>query len=260
MKRKNLPTWLYGMQALVWLVTRDLELTARALPAPESKGMHFPPLPQNRAASESLKEKLESEQSPERVPLAVSKEERSAFFHDPFEWGGITVSWLELYQGDAKKIIRAIVTLVRAASAGEVATREAAGRQTGIEPGLWVGKTLTEDPEDTCALVMVPTDRNLQINSKFPRPLFARNDVFKIALEYDKSVTSARNGVEVTSWMLSFAEDFVSENKRPPLREKEAEYAAIKAGFTRRAAREAYAKLPVHLKNAPSKPRTRFPV
>ena len=107
---------------------------------------------------------------------------------------------------------------------------------------------------------MVPTDRNLQINSKFPRPLFARNDVFKIALEYDKSVTSARNGVEVTSWMLSFAEDFVSENKRPPLREKEAEYAAIKAGFTRRAAREAYAKLPVHLKNAPSKPRTRFPV
>ena len=248
------------MQALVWLVTRDLELTARALPAPESKGMHFPPLPQNRAASESLKEKLESEQSPERVPLAVSKEERSAFFHDPFEWGGITVSWLELYQGDAKKIIRAIVTLVRAASAGEVATREAAGRQTGIEPGLWVGKTLTEDPEDTCALVMVPTDRNLQINSKFPRPLFARNDVFKIALEYDKSVTSARNGVEVTSWMLSFAEDFVSENKRPPLREKEAEYAAIKAGFTRRAAREAYAKLPVHLKNAPSKPRTRFPV
>lgn len=260
MKRKNLPTWLYGMQALVWLVIRDLELTARALPSPEVKGIPFPPLRRNEAASSSLEKKLASEQSPDHAPPAASKEERSAFFHDPFAWGGITDDWWCLYRGDTKEIAPAIATLVRAASAGQVATREAAGRRPVIEAALWVGKTLIEDPEDRCALIMVPTDRKLQVNSKPPRPLFARDDVFKLALESDKSVNLSRSREDIDRWMLSFAEEFVSKNKRPPLREKEAEYAATKAGFTRRAAREAYAKLPVHLKNAPSKPRTRFPV
>lgn len=222
-KNQSLPAWLTGMQALTWLVTGDAELTTQA-GADKNK--------------------------------VASKKPNSEIFGGPEEWGGVSLTWLRIKSRDDKVVEAALNNLVNAACSGGVETIDSNEDRRGIPTKEWIGMTLDEDPKDFRSLGLFPRKPPSSQHIIKTRPLFKRDDVLKLATSIKRKARPLKNDKELEAWLKDYAQEFVTKNKRPPSRNKEAVPDAQAAGFTGvNRIYKAYARLPENLRAPPRKPK-----
>ena len=104
----DMPLWLSAMQAVTWLVTRDPRLTMRAL----GRGGH------DDLALRGAGDTSTPELPPDQTGLSAA--DRAGLAGDPDDWGGVTLPWLAIRQGDAEAPRRAVRDLMIAVRAGKV--------------------------------------------------------------------------------------------------------------------------------------------
>ncbi|MCG3773619.1 MAG: hypothetical protein JW395_0428 [Nitrospira sp.] len=222
-KNSSLPAWLYGMQAVTWLITENAKWSAEAVPG----GSRF----------------VSAATSPDTVG-------------EPNEWGGVSLNWLRIKAADHRLVTAVIDDLVNAACSGSVETKDSDEGQRSIRAEEWVGMTLDEDPNDTCSLVLFPKQRPTRSQIIKMRPLFKRDDVLKLSATTKMLMRAFKSDEALDRWMRDYCKNFLEENGRAPFRNKNVVEKAKAAGFSgvNRIYR-AYARLPDSMRVPARKPR-----
>jgi hypothetical protein len=236
--KTTLPKWLYGMQALTWLVTNDEKLTKQATP---KRGM--------RATDTDVLD----ETPPAKIK---SSAEQSVSAGNPDDWGGVTLMWLSIKAENHKIVDHAISHLVSAAASGKIKTLDSKVGRPEIPQQHWVDVTLDEDSKDYRSLVMLQRTTKTGSTAVKICPLFERDKVFALSKEIKIQVGESQSYKKLADWMLQYAKEYIQKNGRRPKRDKEGVPDAQQAGFYGIAKiRRAYKELPEELKVPPRKPK-----
>jgi hypothetical protein len=240
-RTRKMPAWVFPIQAITWLVSKNEALTLDADPT-RIRGKNQKYRPDH---SKIFKRAVTGGYTANPLPIRTK---RAGLGH-PDDMGGVTLANLSLWIGCHLVPQQALEFLVQCARSGIVKTvrREALG--VPIDPQAWAGATLLEDKD---ARVLLMVDLKPELNSGgfggSVEPLFCWQDVAGLVLKPERP--EPRESVDAA--LYRYAQQYFQQHGRP-LSRADAEYQGHKQGYAINPIRRAYSSLPAHLKNSAKK-------
>jgi hypothetical protein len=240
-KTRKMPAWVFPIQAITWLVSKNEALTLDA-DRTRIRGKNQKYRPDDY---QIFKRAVTGGYTANILPIRTK---RAGLGH-PDDMGGVTLANLSLWIGCHLAPQQALEFLVQCARSGIIKTvrREALG--VPIDPQAWAGATLIED-KDARVLLMVDLKPDLN-SSGFGgpiEPLFCWKDVAGLVLKPERPVPRE----SVDGWLHRYAERYLQQTGRPLSRDT-AVHEGGKQLYAVHKVRTAYSSLPAHLKNSAKK-------